>query len=178
MNMQDKQESGFYILPFGIDGEPVGIGFWDMSKLSEDLLCLCKEYLELPGTILEASRDEYLLHIRTKMTSTLGTAVITFLVHGRSASSVLLMSGLSPLVENDVEQLFVDSLSKTILVQSAAGLSKPFDGIISAKERPLMIVVPWPDANISDKDYQIIRDLSLHLAAVFFKQEKEKGDRH
>jgi hypothetical protein len=38
-----------------------------------------------------------------------------------------------------------------------------------------MIVVPWPDEVTSEQDFDLIRELSIHVAAAFF-QGDENGE--
>ena len=73
--MAASTDSGFYITPFGMDGEQVGLGFWDASKLSDVWLGVCKEFLNEHGAAFDASWGGNLFEIRTKFTSASGAAI-------------------------------------------------------------------------------------------------------
>jgi hypothetical protein len=171
MDMAVERQPGFFILPFGMDGEPVGFGFWEQSKLSESWLNVCKDYLNTHGTAFDASWSGNLSHIRTKLTSASATALVTFFVQGNVALSVLLLAGTSSAVEESVSQVFVESLRRSAPVQAATHSPNPFNDIFSAKDRPLMVVVPWPDATVSEEDHKLVRELGLHLAGAFFSEQ-------
>jgi hypothetical protein len=53
------------------------------------------------------------------------------------------------------------------MVQAAAPHGMAFQAALTLRQRPLMIVVPWPDDSISEDDHRLVRDLALHLAGAF-----------
>jgi hypothetical protein len=164
--MTSPAASGFFIAPFAIDGEQQGIGHYDCTKLSKRWLKTCAEYLAHHGSSFDATWGGNLSHVRTKGTVASGAALLTFFVHGTLAASVALAQGDAPAVERDVLTMFTDSLRRVKAVQSASSAS-PFSAMLSIQERPLMIVVPWPDETISDDDHELIRELSLHTGGAF-----------
>jgi hypothetical protein len=166
--MSVERASGFFVLSFGMDGESVGSGFWERSRLSENWLGTCKDYLGAHGESFDASWNAHLSHIQTKLTSASGAGLVTFFVHGKVVLSVLLLSGLSPPAENPVAEMFIESLKKTVPVEAATRSSSPFRDIFAVRDRPLMVVVPWPEATVSSQDHALVRELGLHLAGAFF----------
>jgi hypothetical protein len=168
--MGPSTEPGFYVTPFGVDGEQAGLGFWATSKLSAEWLDVCSRFLATHGSSFDASWERELGHIQTKFTSASGTALVTFSLHGSIASSLLLLSGRFPASERSVAEMFIDSLKRTIWVRKAATSSHPYSRVTSVSERPLVIVVAWPEPGVSEQDHNLVRELSLHLAGVFFAE--------
>jgi hypothetical protein len=166
--MSMQRRNGFFILPFGIDGEPVGMNFWEYSSLSAEWLEICARQVETPGAAPKVEWKGNLSHIRTDIVRAAGTALITFLVGERVAASALLMSGCSASAEETFARLFVESLNRVNIVAAASSSPKPFEGVLAAKERPLMAVVAWPDETIRELDRDLVRELGLHLAGAFF----------
>jgi hypothetical protein len=167
-----EQERGFYIAPFGIDGEPEGMDYWNFERLSRKWLAICDRHLELHGPSFDSPWGGNIAHIQMKFTSISGTALITFSIHGKPAASVAIATGNSPLAEAEVIKMFVDSLRGTMLVQHAAAAATPFQNMLVIKERPLMIVVPWPDSDISEQDHALVRELAIHTAAAFVAHDR------
>lgn len=163
-------DSGFHITAFGIDGVQVGLGFWDASKLSDVWSGVCKEFLKAHGATFDASWGGKLFEIRTKFTSSTGAAIATFFVRDRVASSLLFLSGQSPEVEQTVTEMFVESLKRTVWVQTAASTPHPLSTIASVAERPLIVIVAWPEPTLSEQDNNIVRELGLHLAEAFLTE--------
>ena len=52
--MAIRRAFGFFVLPFGIDGEPVGFGFWELSALSDKWLSVCEDFLATHGEVFDA----------------------------------------------------------------------------------------------------------------------------
>ena len=106
------QPLGFFLAPFGADGEGVGVNFQDLTKLSNKWRTICAEYLLRFGESFEAVWEGQLSHITTRFTSapSSGVAIGTFLVHGLVASSLLLLRGVQRIAEREAMTMFVDSL--------------------------------------------------------------------
>jgi hypothetical protein len=170
--MLSGRRSGFFVLPFGIDGEPVGCDFWEESKLSKDWLRTCSSFLDAYGSTFDASWAGNLAHIRTQLTSSSGAGLLTFLVRDKLVLSGLLLAGLAPEAERYLVGQFVESLNTAAVVQAATQRSPAFGAIFSCEKRPVLIVVPWPDEAISERDHGIVRELALHLAAAFFAKHR------
>lgn len=166
-NVQSSGQSGFYIAPFGIDGEQAGFGFWATSKLSEAWLGVCREFMKIHGLVFDAGWGGKLSEVRTKFSSVSGAALATFFVRNQIASSLLILSGQTPEVERTVTEMFVESLNKTAWVDNAASTSHPFSNIAEITDRPLLVAVAWPVERISDDEHNIVRELGLHLAGAY-----------
>lgn len=73
-----------------------------------------------------------------------------------------------PAAESTVLDLFIASLRKVEMVRATASSDEPFAEVLRIRERPLLVVVPWPDPEISDPDEALVRKLGVHLAGAFF----------
>lgn len=162
---------GFSVAPFGIDGESEGIDIWEMQKLSEEWLAVCSHHLELYGESFDINWKGNLAHIGMKFTSAAGAALVTYSVHGRPAASLALVSGSST-AEAEGLKMFVDSLLASKVVQVAATTSDAFQSVFKIKERPLMVVVPFPDSYVADRDHALVRELAIHTAGAFFQRNQ------
>jgi hypothetical protein len=162
------QAAGFFVMPFAIDGESVGIDFWQTADLASHWLEFCKNHLACASSAFDGPLSDELSHIRFKCSCTKDTALMTFSIGGRIISSVVLLSGQSPAAEVELIQMFVASLRRSSLVIAAAGHDEAFEQLLAAKERPLMAVVHWPDDAVSDDDDDVVRELGLHFAGAFF----------
>ena len=159
---------GFFIAPFSVDGECQAIDYWECAELSARWLAVCAEHLARHGASFDAPWNGNLSHISTKMTAVSGAAIVTFKVGGDIAASVVLADGRSPLAESEVLKMFVESVRKVGVSVAAGTSSHPFQRVLSIEERPLMVVVPWPDDAIAEQDHAAVRELSIHLAGAFF----------
>lgn len=168
--MAASPESGFYVAPFAIDGEHIGLEFRSTAALSSKWLRIARDFLCTHGAVFDTCWGGGLAHIRTKFTSAAGAALATFFVRGEIAASLVLLSGKGPEAEREVLEMFVTSLRKTIWAQASTSVSQPFSELLSMKERPLLAVVVWPESALSDLDHEVIRDLSVHLAGAFFSE--------
>jgi hypothetical protein len=164
------QPTGFFVAPFLIDGNLEDIGFWEFAELSEQWLGTCQSILDHYDASFEMPWQGNLSHISTKVTSASGAALVTFRIHGTIASSIALVSGVHSQVEDEVLRMYTESLRRISLAQGIADSPEAFEKARSIKERPLMIVVPWPQDAIDPNDYSLIQELAIHLAAAFFKK--------
>lgn len=162
---------GFHLAAFGIDGSLEGESHWNHQDLSERWLTLCDELIAEKGINFDHQWTGTLSKIRTKMTSANGASICTFFVNDRTVSSVLLLRGIEPQSEIEVSTMFVESLRASPLAITSRASSEPFAEVLTIVQRPLMVVVPFPDPAVSDQSYDLIRELSLHLASSFMRNE-------
>jgi hypothetical protein len=64
--------AGFYVAPFGIDGEQEGLAFRKCEELSPQWLAICSHYLAVNGESFEAPWDGNLSRIVTRVTAKAG----------------------------------------------------------------------------------------------------------
>ena len=160
--------SGFYVVAFGIDGRCEGKGFWARSKLSSDLIGLSGEFLRKHGEIFNNHFDGELKSVSLQLTSSLGAAIGTYSVNGIIAASVLMLSGKSPESDMGVAQMFISSIRKSSASTVGQLTEAAFGDILSFEDRPLMAVVPWPSESLSDDEFEMVQEISLHVGAAFF----------
>ena len=98
--------------------------------------------------------------------------IVTFMVHTKVASSLLLLRGSSPIAEREAMTLFIDSLRRVKVVKTLAASATPFSDICTIDPRPVLVVVPWPDPEISQNDHELVRELELHLAGAVFAGQR------
>ena len=160
--------AGFFVAPYSVDGESQGVEYFELAKLSAKWLSICGEFLDHYGDSFDSPWSGTLSHITTKFTAASGAALVTFRVRERPAVLIALASGLSQAQEDALLKLFVDSLRRLELVRAAAELPDPFQSMLTVKERPLMVVVPWPDDEHSEQDRALVRELAIHTCGAFF----------
>jgi hypothetical protein len=164
---------GFYVAPFAPDGELIDVGFWTADALSEAWLNVCESFVAKHADSQIHSWGHELGHVSSRLTASSGAALVTFYVNQQIVLSSALLSGNDPGAEASLADLFVESLRRTPLVQAAAGSSAnmAFDAVRSLRQRPLAAVVVWHPDNATDEDMELVRELALHLAWVYFLRE-------
>jgi hypothetical protein len=167
--VNDSNETGFYVAPFSIDGTLEGIGFWKRSDLSGFWIEVCSDLMKGKGGNVDTFLERQLSHLRVKLTSAKGAALLTLFAREKPLSSCLLLSGTSTDADQQAAGMFVESVRKTNIVREVAAVMEPFASIFGINERPLMVVIPWPDETVSDQDHELVRELGLHFARAFFE---------
>lgn len=170
-----QQFPGFFAAPFSIDGEPIGTDHWDFEKLSPKWLAICDDVIHNHGPSFDFRWNENLSHIQMKITSASGAALMTLSVYGKLVLSVALVSGISLTADTDLMEMLVASFREVTLVRQVAASSEPFEKMYAIKERPTMIVLPWPDTSISEQDHALVRELAIHMAGAFFARNHKQS---
>ncbi|MBB6429765.1 hypothetical protein [Algisphaera agarilytica] len=167
----DNQISGFNVAAYTLTGEEVGRGFWEMSSLSPIWVEAGVTFLNQFGDNFPAtSWGQELNHIETKLTSSDGAGLGQFYTNGQLSISTLYLAGKDRSVDNEVADLFIQSLEQSDLVRQATTHPQPFASIRSIESRPLVVVFVWGNPEISDQDEELLQELSTHFAAAFFKR--------
>ena len=157
----------FYVAPFAIDGELVGIAPLSVSALSPRWLGLCRELIGKNGESFScAIPQQSLRHISLQITSSNGATLVTFSANGQIVSSSAALAGTDPMTDTQVLRMFVESLRTTSSVVVASGSPDPFEQALHIAERPLYVVVPWANPTVSDTDHDLVRELNNHLAGA------------
>jgi hypothetical protein len=167
----EERRFGFYIAPFSVEGEAEGCEYQEIGRLSDKWLTICGEFLDLNGNAFDSPWSGDLSHIRTSFTAASGGALIGFSVREVPANSIALASGDCPGAETEMIAMFVNSLRNVHAVRAVSNSPKPFEHAIELKERPVMIVVPWPARTISVEDHNVVRELAIHTAGAFFHRK-------
>lgn len=164
--MIKNDQNGFWIAPFGADGNAEGLGFWDFSKLSARWLQFFGGVFRANPSSFDCSLTDNLSHVGVKLTSVSGAALVTISYSRRIASSLLLLIGGAPEKDREPVRMFVESLKRTTIVK-ASGSDNPFGKLFEIEERPLVAVVPWPSEAV---DHDLVKEIGLHLAGAFILQ--------
>jgi len=158
--------ASYHVAAFAADGSLVGVGRWDRAALSPKWLAVAAELMEAAtrsGRV--AVPIENLSHVTIQVTRAAGAMLATYSAHGIIAASALMLTGAAPEVEADLLTMFVQSLRKTPAVARLGGV-EPFAALFSLTERPLHVVVPWPQGVVSEDDHELIQQLSTHVAGA------------
>jgi hypothetical protein len=160
--------SGYYVAPFAPDGEHLGVGFWEFSKLSQMWIDNCHGFMASCPQTKSVSWGQQLARFETQLTSARGAGLATFSVDGLIALSCVFASGIDRETDDEVLRQFVASMQRVEFVRQAATVADPFGSLLRLEERPLAGVVVWHPAGITDEDHQVLQELSNHFAAAFF----------
>jgi hypothetical protein len=160
----------FYLAAFDVKGELVGQSTFEVARLSPKWLQLCERLLVSNSERFAVNLTGPFARIAIRFTSASGAAIGTLSVNGNLANSLLLISGTVPDADREVTELFHHSVSAMIAKLNPYSLLIPFQELLKLKNRPLVCVVPWGDANVSEEDNELVREISWHLAGAFFMQ--------
>jgi hypothetical protein len=163
-----EQTPDYYVAPFAIDGECMGVGGQFISELSPRWLTFCRQMLNHRGPVFRCTIPlPPLAHIGLQFTSQTHAALVSFTVHSHPATSAVALRGTNLVAEAEVLKMFVDSLRRVPVVQQAAASRDPFGTAFGLVQRPIYIVVPWANPEISEADQNLVRELNNHTAATF-----------
>ena len=138
-----------------------------VAELSPKWLGFCRDLLASKGAAFRCPIPlPPLQHITLQVTAGSGTALVNLLVNEQPASSAVAVTGQEVAAEAEVLKMFVDSMRRIPLVQEATTTSKPFEAVFGLEERPLYVVIPWANAQISDPDQELVQQLEIHLAGA------------
>lgn len=168
------EHNSFLLAVFDITGALVGQRHFAISQLSQKWLRVCEEILASNGEQFAITFAPPLDHIALRFTSESGAAIATFRVGANIANSLLLTSGAVPEADAEVMQMFFESVCATATQLRTSGTFSPFIDMSRIAERPLACVVAWGSPNVPDKDQDVVRELSWHLAGTFFFREQAR----
>lgn len=155
----------FYAAPFAIDGELLGIGEWQLSKLSPRWLEFSREVLRSGGPVFDKSLSAPFDRVRLRFTSANGVAIATFSIDSVPVASSAFLRGTDSAAERQVLQMFVESSRRVRVVQRVSTTPEPFAKAFTISQRPLHIVIAWGTQQGEDAD--MVSELSTHFAAAF-----------
>ena len=158
----------FFVAPFSCVGEAQGVDEWSQDQLSGRWLEKCAQFLVSHGDVFDDNWTGELSHVRTKMTSESGAALVSISIHGELALSAVFLRGENVEVEAEVIEMFVRSMARNV-PQGIAGDFSEANDIVA---RPLMLVVPFVNENVSEFDHDVARELLLHFGAAFLCRQK------
>jgi hypothetical protein len=163
---------GFFVGAFSLLGDFEGQSARRYENLSEKWIGLCRELLVELGTTFDYRWSNQLSHLRTKLTSAKGVGICTIFIKEQVAASMLLMTGKDELAEQAVIRMHQSSLRDSVPLIATGQDDGGFSRIASIVERPLMVVVPFPNKSVSEEDQDIVREISWHFAAAYFQEHR------
>jgi hypothetical protein len=164
---EETPDGTFYVAPFAVDGELLGVGRWDVASLSPRWLIVCERMIRAHGGSFRASFGQALSHIEVKLTAASGVGLGTFYAHGRVVVSTAYLRGGDADAEGEVVQMLINSLRKVSVTRQVTASDRAFEAMATIAERPLHLVVAWADENVSKQDQDVVTELATHFAAAY-----------
>lgn len=168
--MESLESRSFYVAPFAMDGEFLGVGEWRLADLSVKWLEFVGEVLHAGGSAFNKPLPSPFELVSLRFTSVQETALASFVFDGRPVASSLYLSGGSMVVEHELTRSFVNSMRAVDLVRQSQLTPEPFKEIFSISQRPIHIVISWPTE--SEEVGGTICELNSHFAAAFLLNKK------
>jgi hypothetical protein len=173
--MTVERRQRFHMVAFDAAGQLVGQTAIGGAELSPDWARFLDGVLAAHGDRFAISLPGSLARIALRFTAASGAAIGTFSTRGHLANSLLLLSGHHPDAENEVSEMFRRSVSTMVARIGATKSDSPFCDLTDVTARPLACVVAWGTPQVSDEDNELIKELSWHLASVYFAREQPEG---
>jgi hypothetical protein len=155
---------GYTIASYTPDGFFVGKGEWDLSRLSEKWLTICKDIISRHGPVFQHNMGAALSYLDIAFMAGIGH----FFVDGRPAFSLALLSGETVEQDENILTEFVQYLRED---ENVMDRCPDIDGFVesvkSHNDRPLCISVIWSDPVIDDKKYDAVMELGIHFAGAY-----------
>lgn len=170
--MRSTANDYYFVAAFGLDGEHIGTGEMTFASLSEHWLGVCRSLVEGYGPVFDINLQGTLSHVRLKCTSAEGAALVDIYMRGHLASSAAVVTGDSPIAEEQVLGMFRRSLENATSRYFTDQRAPSFD-FTAISERPLLIVVPWPNEAVSAQDHEIAKELQWHFAGSLMCGERQ-----
>ena len=150
----------FQVAAFGPDGDLLGRGPRFLSDLSAKWLRICDELLAdgKPSARLRVPLAG-LQHLEIRYTRAGCAGLATFFAHGVIVTSSLLLGGVEPELDEQVQEMFFRSLGPQLGAQTAQA-----ELALSGMSRPLHAVLAWASPGVTDADADLVQELSTHFA--------------
>ena len=155
----------FHVAPFAFNGEPQGIGAWQMSALSNRWLDFGRDVLCAGGASFSSLLPAPFERVGLRFTSARGAALATFSLDGALIASSAYLRGDDIAAERELLAMFVESLRRVDAVRQTQTTSQPFAEVFGISERPLHVVVAWGSSSVEDGE--MIAQLGTHFAGAF-----------
>jgi len=160
----------FWIAPFAVDGELLGVGERLFADLSQHWIGVCASLIDHYGPVFDQHLEGPLSYLRIKCTAVESAAMVVLYAYGAPASSFVVATGTAPEVEAEVLAMFAESIRSSTPHYQVSNIEVPFGAMTSVTQRPLMIVVPWPQSSIAQEDHELVKELGWHLAAALMRR--------
>ena len=164
----------YFVAPFAVNGELMGIGEGTTSELSQQGREFWRRLLEASGPAFKGPvPSPGMEHVGLRFTSAEGAALVTFTVRDEIASSAVALRGTNPPAESELLKLFVESVRRAPLAKQSGAGPTAFEAVLQLTQRPLYVVVPWPNPRLSDEELDLVQELDSHLAAALLVSSSE-----
>jgi hypothetical protein len=169
MTLPDQvcKRDGFYLAVYSGDGMFHGVREWRYASLAEHWISTLSSFLKIQGDKFRASLGGPLSHVEIQFTSISGSALVTIYVNKNIAISGALASGNTD-IDAQIIQMFHSSILKSKFLSTFIE-GERFQGMATINERPLAIIVPWANPQVSDTDIEMTQEMFWHLAGAYFK---------
>ncbi|MBB4841501.1 hypothetical protein HNP52_004605 [Sphingomonas kyeonggiensis] len=149
----------FWIAPFAIDGELLGVGARLFDELSQHWIGVCASLIDHYGPVFDQPLQGPLSHLRIKCTAVESAAMVVVYAHGQPVSSFAVATGAVPSADTQVLAMFAESIRSSTRQFQVSNIDMPFCEIAVMDQRPLMVVVPWPQSSIAEQDHELAKEL-------------------
>lgn len=156
----------FWVAPFAVDGELLGVAARRFDELSDHWLGVCTSLVDHFGPVFDQSLQGPLGHLRIKCTAAESAAMVVLYVHGQPASSFAIATDAVPAIDAQVLAMFAESIRGSTNRFQVSNIESPFGEMTTLAQRPLMVVVPWPHSSIAEQDHELTKELGWHFAAA------------
>lgn len=170
---KSRSREGFWIAPFALDGELLGVGEWRFDALSKHWIGVCTSLIDHYGLIFDEHLQGPLSHLRIKCTGIESAAMVVLYAHGAPAASFAVVTGAAPAVDAHVLAMFTESIRSSTQQFQVSNIEEPFGAMMSMAQRPLMVVVPWPQSHIAEQDHELVKEIGWHLATALILKGSE-----
>jgi len=167
---KSRSGDGFWIAPFALDGELLGVGEWRFDALSKHWISVCTSLIDHYGPVFDECLQGPLGHLRIKCTAAESAAMVVIYAHGAPASSFAVATGAIPAMDTRVLAMFAESIRSSTRQFQVSNIGEPFEAMTSVAQRPLMVVVPWPQSHIAEQDHELVREIGWHFAAALIRK--------
>ena len=155
---------GYTIASYTPEGFFVGKGEWELSKLSDKWLTICKDIITRHGPVFQHNMGEALSYLDIAFTAGIGH----FYVDGRPAFTLALLSGENSDHDETILAEFDQYLREDGGVQDQCPDIDSFsESVRSHNDRPLCISVIRSDPAIDAKKFDAVMELGIHFAGAY-----------
>jgi len=162
-----------WIASFAIDGELLGVGERAFEKLSQHWIGVCASLIDHYGPVFDRPLQGPLSHLRITCTAAASAAMVVLYAHGLPVSSFAVAADAAPAEDTQVLAMFAESIRSSTVQFQVSNIETPFHEMTTISQRPLMVVVPWPESSIAEQDHELAKELGWHLAAALVRKLRE-----
>ena len=121
------------------------------------------------GPVFDQPLQGPLRHLRIKCTAAGSVAMVVLYAHEVPVTSFAVVTGAAPSEEAEALTMFTEAIRASTRQYQVSGIEAPFSEITTLPQRPLMVVIPWPQSPVAEQDRELVKELSWHLAAALIR---------